>query len=156
MNVDMTNIPLRSLLRESLFRLPRKARNKILRRQPTSELPDRTESFDQKPFATLELPGRPSIELWSVYRDHIKRNWRGNFWPIRTLLELDRRVQLPDNLHNMAKNISSSRTLSVELSEVIELLRPVALNYPQHIKEGAFAIDKIPVPVLLLYLQKRM
>ncbi|MEW5984336.1 MAG: class I SAM-dependent methyltransferase [Acidobacteriota bacterium] len=88
------------------------------------------QGFDRTPFATFDRRNEDSVPLWAGYRDHVKSRWRGAFWPVAVLLELDARAALSPGLRQLADDVRRARTLPLPLGQVAGDVRIEAERHP--------------------------
>ncbi len=144
MDGELSRVPTRSLLRELALRSPDVLRRRLLRGRLVEPAP----AFDRTPFAALEREGRPPVELWAGYRDRIKRGWRSHFWPVRVLLELGRRVDLPEPQGALRDELGRARTLPAPLAEIAAGLEGLAGTHPEHVRVSPRLDPSLGLPML--------
>ncbi len=149
MDSDLRRVPIQHLIRELAFRAPRTVRDRLRRRRRTSQR-SLVSSLDRTPFASLDLPGQPTIDLLSGYRNTIKGRWPKFFWPVRVLLDLSDRESLPRQLRSLAQEVSQARTLPVPVEEIVDLLKPMTSKYPQHVKHSELVEPSVRAPVFAM------
>lgn len=106
--------------------------------------------FDQTAFGAFGRSAGGKTDLWSGYRDYIKSRWRGVFWPVRTLMELQARAVLPRVLEQLAQDITGSRTLPVPAQRVIEELQLSVEDLEEHVVSGDFRLGGIVAPLVVI------
>jgi SAM-dependent methyltransferase len=85
-------------------------------------------------FGTFDRAEASPVALLDGYRDLVKRRWRGSWWPVGTLLALDRdgATVLPPALSQAAALINSSRTLAVPPEDIAKQLSNLAQVHPDY------------------------
>jgi ubiquinone/menaquinone biosynthesis C-methylase UbiE len=137
MSVNLNKVPASQLAIELLKRIPHRFLSFFHRREESardsSEVLQGADDFDRTILAQWQRPNEEPIALWEGYRNYIKERWRNYYWPVRVLLELDRRVSLSAPQRELVEKLSVCRTLPISLEEILQEAKSVAQKYPQHI-----------------------
>ncbi|MEC7901265.1 MAG: class I SAM-dependent methyltransferase [Acidobacteriota bacterium] len=133
MSIQLDHLPAGELAKELLDRTPAILRRRLAQafRRTTKSRPVSAgaNAFDRSVFANFTRDDGTSVPLWSGYRNRIKAQWTGMFWPARLLLHLDRLAQLEPTLREVATEIREARTLPLALPELTSMIHPVAMEY---------------------------
>ena len=149
MAADLRVVSTRRLASELVSRAPHLIRSRLQRGRRTRSHGSNA-AFDRTSFDVLHRPNDPPVELWSGYRSRIKARWPKFFWPVRVLLDLRERIALPEQLEALAGQIREGHTLPVSLPEIVELLKPTALQHPQHVRQADIVDSHLQDPMLAM------
>ncbi len=149
MAADITYVSTRRLASELVSRTPQLIRNRLPRGR-RAKSPGSNAAIDRTPFDVLHRPNDSPVELWSGYRSRIKARWPQFFWPVRVLLQLRERIALPEQLEALAEQIREGDTLPVSLPEIVDVLKPTALQHPEHVRQADIVDSHLQEPMLAM------